>query len=236
MNLDIKKDRGIDKRVPISIEFYGLPGCGKSTVSHMLAECLREKGYAVNEPTYVLDHQYSKVGRRIKKVWLSCLYLMADYSSFRAIVHSISTSKGKVSLQEIINLIPKCRNYCNSESYDVLVWDEGILQSAVSSLVDSNPQASGVLAEKLLRVVADNSHLVGIYMDIPITLAMERMKERNTKDSRADRLEEKEKLEFLQGFQEGLSSLNYDIHITDYKKQAEEMVQIITEQILKKKS
>ena len=48
------------------IEFYGLPGSGKSTLSHIVAERLRSEGYAVEEPSYDIDHQHP-LPKRVKK-------------------------------------------------------------------------------------------------------------------------------------------------------------------------
>jgi len=45
------------------IEFFGLPGVGKSTLSHLVASLLLERGYAVDEVTYELDHNRGKFQR-----------------------------------------------------------------------------------------------------------------------------------------------------------------------------
>jgi thymidylate kinase len=45
------------------VEFLGMPGSGKSTVSHALAGVLRQRGMTVAEPTYATDHLMSD-GRR----------------------------------------------------------------------------------------------------------------------------------------------------------------------------
>jgi ABC-type dipeptide/oligopeptide/nickel transport system ATPase component len=50
------------------IEFLGLPGCGKSTLSHSVAEQLRREGRAVNEATYILNHRRHKLERLLRKL------------------------------------------------------------------------------------------------------------------------------------------------------------------------
>lgn len=46
------------------IEFLGVPGCGKSTLSRYLAELLLDRQFVVEEPTYDIDHRRSKFQRR----------------------------------------------------------------------------------------------------------------------------------------------------------------------------
>ena len=48
------------------IDFYGLPGSGKSTISHLLADKLRGE-VDVIEPSFHIDHDYSVIERIIKK-------------------------------------------------------------------------------------------------------------------------------------------------------------------------
>lgn len=50
------------------IEFTGAPCCGKSAVSHKLAEMLRADGFSVEEPSYRSSHSASKIKRMLIKV------------------------------------------------------------------------------------------------------------------------------------------------------------------------
>lgn len=49
------------------IEFTGAPCCGKSAVSHRLAEMLRKDGISVTEKPYVLSHLATKKKRAVVK-------------------------------------------------------------------------------------------------------------------------------------------------------------------------
>ncbi|MGI9422303.1 MAG: hypothetical protein ACR2PA_03855 [Hyphomicrobiaceae bacterium] len=49
------------------IEFFGVPGCGKSTISPLVAEQLRGEGVIVSESTYVLDHECRQIARVVRK-------------------------------------------------------------------------------------------------------------------------------------------------------------------------
>ncbi len=50
------------------IEFLGLPGCGKSTLSRSLADLMVEQRFVVDETTYDLDHRRRKLGRQCAKL------------------------------------------------------------------------------------------------------------------------------------------------------------------------
>ncbi|WP_445503119.1 hypothetical protein [Microvirga sp. G4-2] len=50
------------------IEFFGLPGAGKSTLSHHVSSLLSKRGYAVDEVTYKLDHDLGRLGHAVVKL------------------------------------------------------------------------------------------------------------------------------------------------------------------------
>ena len=63
----------VDTSRPFEDTRAGLPGCGKSTVSHLLAERLRVEGFKVSEPSYSIDHQ-KPLWRKIRKFLLGLYY------------------------------------------------------------------------------------------------------------------------------------------------------------------
>jgi thymidylate kinase len=54
------------------VEFVGLPGSGKSTVSHSVAEILRGAGQPVSERSFEIAHRLSASLRRLAKLRLAC--------------------------------------------------------------------------------------------------------------------------------------------------------------------
>ena len=58
------------------VEFVGLPGSGKSTLSHALAHALRGRGERVTEVTYDITHRASAWRRRTTKLALFLATLM----------------------------------------------------------------------------------------------------------------------------------------------------------------
>ena len=53
------------------VEFVGLPGCGKSTVSHAVAEVLRGSGQQISERSFEIAHRLNDSPRRLAKLRLA---------------------------------------------------------------------------------------------------------------------------------------------------------------------
>ena len=64
-----------DNLIPY-VEFWGLPGSGKSYYSHKVADKLRKEGYKIKEPSWMLDHTYGKYHRAIKKFCMACFFTL----------------------------------------------------------------------------------------------------------------------------------------------------------------
>ena len=62
----------------VVVEFVGLPGSGKSTLSHALAEQLRRSGESVSEVTYEITHRESALRRRWIKLGFLLRTLLAE--------------------------------------------------------------------------------------------------------------------------------------------------------------
>ena len=58
------------KRGSAVIEFVGLAGVGKSTLSHRVAEILQQRGWHVEQPTYSVDHEMPAWRRLLLKLRL----------------------------------------------------------------------------------------------------------------------------------------------------------------------
>ncbi|ELY55497.1 hypothetical protein C491_17337 [Natronococcus amylolyticus DSM 10524] len=50
------------------MEFFGVPGAGKSTIAHHVGQRLAADGYSVAEPTYTLVHDRTRIRRYLAKM------------------------------------------------------------------------------------------------------------------------------------------------------------------------
>jgi thymidylate kinase len=75
------------------IEFSGLPGAGKSTLSHLVACSLAQRGCVVREVTYGLDHNCGGFRRNLVKLTSVTTYLCRHPLQARADIVCILATK-----------------------------------------------------------------------------------------------------------------------------------------------
>lgn len=176
------------KKVTV-LDFFGLPGCGKSTVSHLLAEKLREKGYKVFEPSYGLDHNLSCNKRKLVK--------LGQYISY-SLIHPVKSCKvsklvknsgyGEFSqvLSQRINITTKLVAL-KKTGLDYIIFDEGFGQAAIS-LSFNNGICGNVASnyESIIEIHGNAVDLKLVYLKAEIETALNNMKIRAGRDSRVD--------------------------------------------------
>lgn len=197
-------------KLPLHVELYGLPGCGKSTVSHKVAEMLRSEGFGVIEPSYDLDHLPNSFVRKARKLlstfsWL--IFHIRSYLSVDSIVKANGYSHFE-KLMQISNVIQKLRKYQNIHSNNVVIWDQGLVQAAISLSICGEIEASENLVY-LLRLIPSNVTITHFLINVGSSVAIQRMTLRSSNDSRVEKIKDiEEKLFFLQKFENGISSIN----------------------------
>ncbi len=182
-----------DLRKTQIVEFYGIPGSGKSSVSHLTAEELRKLGYSVDEPTYTADHGYSGAGRKLHKAFLAAKYAVRHpgcFSSIRSLAVENGYS-GSELISQLINILYKIGFYDILKG-DYIVFDEGMIQSSLSLAQNGTADGSENYG-KLLKAAGIDADITRIFIDVEPETAVQRMAERGTADSRADRENDMEK-------------------------------------------
>lgn len=190
------------------VEFYGLPGCGKSTVSHLLAERLRVDGFKVSEPSYGIDHQ-KPLWRKIKKLLLGLYY----YTLYRSLYNAVNVIVSKNGYKETeaftqtVNIIQKVAAYRKNHIAQIIIWDQGLVQSAISLSLLGKEEAEYNL-HKLIDLLPPSIRTHNVLIDINENLALQRMAMRSSNDSRVEKIKDKEqKYLLLHRFQEGVNSI-----------------------------
>ena len=150
--------------LPLFVEFYGLPGSGKSTLSHIVAERLRREGYTVNEPSYVIDHLHP-LPKIIKK----------------------NGYKGMEAFKQTVNIILKIRIYNSPKAAEIVMIDQGLIQASVSLSMYGDMKARDNY-ERLLSLMPNAMAALIFYIEVDEETAMNRMGKRMTNDSRVEKL------------------------------------------------
>ncbi len=194
MGFDIKDNT-------VFLEFYGLPGCGKSTVTHLVAERLRKQGKTVIEPTYDLDHRYSAGKRKAIKFLKLIRYAVFRPGRYKRLTQLIKANgySGAELVYQVANIAPKLWAYENIDA-EYVIFDEGLTQSAISLCQGKTNRLEN---EEALYNLCRQRTVQKYYIKVDIETALERMFGRKQHDSRIEKINDpKEQREALKAFEE----------------------------------
>ena len=161
----------------IIIDFFGLPGCGKSTISHLLAEKIDYK--KVFEPSYISDH-YWTVRKRTSVKAMRAIYIALRYNKiFRKIISLIKANEieGIHTIAcEIINITDKIYSIIKKRKDNCyIVFDEGIAQIAISLSLNQKKGASENYYELLKVIELESEKILLVYLEEDTSTALMRM-------------------------------------------------------------
>ena len=168
----------------VVIEFCGLPGTGKSTVSHIVASRLRECGHDVSEPSYQLDHGSSPTVRVARKLINATTYGVLNLDFFNVGLQLLKTKPLLSSLKLIANYYHIKKSMRKSQSDDVLIFDQGLVQSMWSVLYGNEGMSASLLEYCSSKLNWDGRRTFVIYLYAPHSMVTSRMRERNNDASR----------------------------------------------------
>lgn len=198
---------------PIILDFYGLPGAGKSTVSHLLAESLTKKGYTVSEPTYNTAHKMNPVFRKIVKLSGAVIYSIMRPELFRQnlrLARKCGYSNPKDISSQITNIMIKYFTLRKKTSLDYIIFDEGLCQSAVSLCVMRCPEKTNIIAKYLYRYLSGKFTIIPIYLKIEMQQALIQMEKRASNDSRVEKIKsDKEKECLMKKYLNACNNIDY---------------------------
>ncbi len=161
---------------PKIIEFYGLPGCGKTTLCNKLKEEYEKKGYKVCLLPEAA-HLFSWLSLVHILSFRDCIFLLRFYRRF--IKFNVHKNLVKSPIRRL--LIYGCAKW--KEEYDFLFIDHGAVQSIVRALYDvSNPMdflKTPIVRDYYCMISTD----VYINCRISIDEAFSRVRFRNRKNS-----------------------------------------------------
>lgn len=117
----------------MTIEYLGVPGAGKSTLAHRVAELLQAQDIAVHEATFTLDHRRSPLQRRMVKSLLAARLLLRHPGRAQSWARLIAQTRQR-SWRELCHVVFNWCYLCElHESHhsrrEILLLDEGIFQA-----------------------------------------------------------------------------------------------------------
>lgn len=194
------------------LDFYGLPGCGKSTISHLLAERIKCEAEVI-EPSYHIDHGYSTAGRFIKKsleaIGLFVFQPRLFLSIVKVIVSCGHNCFNKDFYVHLLNIAYKI-GILNAPPKGFVIFDQGLWQSVISLFYRKEDVSSIVPTfDRLNSLVSKKVRYVSIYIQVDVETAIERMDTRHAAISRVQLLNRDDKTEELKkqlSIMEGLPS------------------------------
>lgn len=174
---------------PICIDFYGLPGCGKSTLSHLVSQKLCGEGLEVKEVSYDMDHGNGFLQRSWKKCFSTIKLISFHPCMFWHLSKILSTNGiplfGKLYFKHIVNLSYKiCALKGNTT---IILFDEGFCQ-AILSISVNNDGIRNDCYDSLLDAVACDRRVINVYVKAHSDIALARIRMRNDGQSRFDNL------------------------------------------------
>lgn len=181
----------------VCLDFYGLPGSGKSTISHLVAEKLRGKAIVV-EPSYELDHGCSLIKRLAGKSNAVMVLVLKHPKVFLKIVNIITSCGFKGSDYAFyIHLLNICYKILSLKKIDerILIFDQGLWQSTMSLFYRKDDKADFLnVYDKLQSLVNRNVTIVNIKIMVDIDTAIDRMDNRHTNISRVQLLSDEDRI------------------------------------------
>lgn len=178
------------------IDFYGLPGSGKSTVSHKLAEVLRDKGYSVEEPSWTTDRMPSWKRLSLKMI-TSFAYCVCHIKTMVYIIEEASVFKlpPKTAIKLLVNTGYIMYMFTKKRDCDYSIFDQGLIQAVISLYTENNESTYYEMYKRLRQAIPYNTEPVYIVVDV--STAMERMLHRKDGKSRAEKLSKERKRRML---------------------------------------
>lgn len=201
--------KNINKKTTKVIELFGFPCSGKSTISNKLVIYLHDNNIDVIEPKRKIDKELFCLNRYIIKILYSIKSLFIfNKNVFPLLLQITEINTGITLIKQIINVLYTLSFY-NQRS--LIVLDEGIIQSIVSSAYKSS------LSEtiKLLNCIPDfvKNNTIFIYVNIDTEICMQRLLKRQDGKSRLDKISDPTELK---------KNLNYlDKNFKEIKKYIE---------------
>jgi len=172
----------------LTVEFVGLPGVGKTTVSQQVALKLRERNLRIVSRNEILNQW------RQKNIWQKVFKLIFNnFNQWQILINSlIFASKVKpINCQSFLKAAKIFVNVkrndaaATSKDFDIVLLDQGSLQETWSVIVTGNTPEIKYLKREIISLFYNRQALI-VYCQIDIETSLQRIQNRQTNNSRFD--------------------------------------------------
>lgn len=172
----------------MSIDFFGMPGSGKTTIAHQVVAELKNRGYSVNDYPIYIGNSASSMVRMLTKLKATVVFSIFHFS----FIFNFFRDLEKNQFNSITEACKQWVNICYiimeykkiSAKYDFIIFDQGIAQAAISLTVNSKKQEAAYILKKLLKEVKTIPHF--IFIDVDTDTALNRQNNRKNGKSRVE--------------------------------------------------
>ncbi len=210
----------------IIIDFFGLPGSGKTTIADRLVATLQKRGFKTIQPIHDVNLGYGSLRRIITKIMASTVYSLSHpqfmYELFANLERGCFRGTGE-AVKLWINTGFVLYFMTRAKSCDFLVADQGIAQIAISLTINCKRTNIETIIKGFLDQIKAPVKLIYIHTDIHNVL--ERLEHRPYGRSRVDKAASiQEKTAQLRKIQSSCSEIasNLDCLIVDNNQSDEQ--------------
>lgn len=183
--------KSLNETAPLIVEFVGLPGVGKTTVAQQVALKLREQGLqVVFRPEILQQWQQKNVLQKAIQLFpnnLNHWHILINSLVFAWQIKPINRqSFGKAA--KIFTNVKRNDAVACDRDFDIVLLDQGLLQETWSVGITGTPPQTKYLKREITPLFNNRSMLI-IYCQLDIATTLKRMQNRQTTNSRFDRMD-----------------------------------------------
>ena len=204
----------------IVIDLYGLPGCGKSTITYNLYNNLIEQNFKVE---MFNKNEYSNIGNRNKNLIIDYLriFLPRNIKFFFNVIYKIKKRKSQ-DKKIILNQTVKERVWKNlrltllydklsrNSDFDVVIVDQGIVQD-LSEFIMFKKILNEDIQNYFNYYYKSKNTFIFVNLNLSVEKSIERLKNRNRKEYAFDFLDDKNLKLFLTKQRERIDIIDKNI-------------------------
>ncbi|WHY76639.1 hypothetical protein QNH20_21490 [Neobacillus sp. WH10] len=168
------------------VDFFGLPGSGKSTIAQLAALSLREKGYIVDDYPIYIGNKASTAMRMLVKIKSTIVFSLLHFK----FLYGLFKSLGESPFQSFSEAVKQWINICyvitmynravRQKKYRI--FDQGLAQTAISLTANCKQTTADFVLNELLKMVNISPDFV--YIQANANTALIRLKSRKCSRSR----------------------------------------------------